>query len=60
MLWKKPNAELTTQPAWFIENYNLILVGGTMFVKNPAVDAFKNIKAAELRLKQNAQLVVKE
>lgn len=54
------NAEMTTRVNCYVENYDLIFVRGTLFVKNPAFDAFKIEKGGVVQLKPNAQIVVKE
>ena len=53
-------AEMTTRVNCFVENYDLIINRGKLFVKNPASDAFRNLNGGIINLKPNAELIFKE
>jgi hypothetical protein len=54
------DAEMTTRVGCFVENYKLVHVTGTLFVKNPTFNAFKNLMGATFQLDKNANVVIKE
>jgi len=56
----KTGAEMTTRVNCFVENYDLIFNRGKLFVKNPAVDAFKNLGDGIIQLKPNSEIIFKE
>jgi hypothetical protein len=54
------NAEMTTRVNCFVENYDLMFIRGTLFVKNPASNAFTNSGEGLVLLKPNASVIFKE
>lgn len=58
-LWIQDGAVLATRTNNFVENYSLILIDGTMQVKNPSNLAFQNFSGGVIRVSTTGDLLIK-